>query len=75
LLEFCSCKNYSLKKQLPRKRYCEISFLALLTPEGERVFEETFPAHITHLKQRFATLDRQELEQIRVALEKIKNLF
>lgn len=51
------------------------SFLAVLTPEGERVFEETFPAHITHLKQRFATLERQELEQIRVALEKIKNLF
>lgn len=51
------------------------SFLAILTPEGERVFAETFPAHIAHLKQRFGHLDQQELEQLRVALEKIKHLF
>lgn len=51
------------------------SFIAVLTPEGERVFQETFPAHIAHLKQRFERLDRQELEEIRVALEKIKSLF
>jgi DNA-binding MarR family transcriptional regulator len=51
------------------------SFLAVLTPEGERVFAETFPAHINHLKQRFGKLDKQELEEIRVALEKIKHLF
>lgn len=51
------------------------SFLAVLTPAGERVFAETFPAHITHLKQRFERLDTQELEQIQGALEKIKNLF
>ncbi|HEY9780453.1 MAG TPA: MarR family transcriptional regulator [Leptolyngbyaceae cyanobacterium] len=51
------------------------SFIAVLTPEGERVFQETFPAHIAHLKQRFEQLDRHELEEIRVALEKIRNLF
>lgn len=51
------------------------SFLAVLTPEGERVFAETFPAHINHLKQRFGKLDKQDLEEIRVALEKIKHLF
>ncbi len=51
------------------------SFIAVLTPEGERVFEETFPAHIAHLKQCFDKLDPQELEQIHVSLEKIKNLF
>lgn len=51
------------------------SFLAVLTPAGEQVFAETFPAHITHLKQRFERLDKQELEQIQGALEKIKNLF
>lgn len=51
------------------------SFLAVLTPEGEQVFAETFPAHIAHLKQRFERLDKQELEQIRGALEKIKGLF
>lgn len=51
------------------------SFLAVLTPEGEEVFAETFPAHIVYLKQRFGHLDKQELEQLRVALEKIKNLL
>lgn len=51
------------------------SFLAILTPEGERVFAETFPAHIAYLKQRFGHLNQQELEQLRVALEKIKHLF
>lgn len=51
------------------------SFLAILTPEGERVFAETFPSHIAYLKQRFGHLDQQELEQLQVALEKIKQLF
>jgi len=51
------------------------SFLAVLTQAGERVFEETFPAHIAYLKQRFEKLDEQELEQLQVALEKVKNLF
>lgn len=51
------------------------SFIAVLTPEGERVFAETFPAHINYLKQRFGKLDKQELEQVQVALEKIKHLF
>ncbi len=51
------------------------SFLAVLTPEGERVFAQTFPAHIAYLKQRFEKLDGQELEQLQAALEKIKNLF
>lgn len=51
------------------------SFIAVLTPEGERVFAETFPAHIAHLKQRFGKLNKQELEEIQVALEKIKHLF
>ncbi len=51
------------------------SFLAVLTPEGERVFAQTFPAHIAYLKQCFEKLDGQELEQLQAALEKIKNLF
>jgi MarR family transcriptional regulator, 2-MHQ and catechol-resistance regulon repressor len=51
------------------------SFIAILTPEGERVFEETFPAHIAHLKECFGKLDKQDLELIRVALKKLRNLF
>lgn len=51
------------------------SFIAVLTPEGEQVFEETFPAHIAHLKQRFGKLNKEELEQIGVALKKLQELF
>jgi len=51
------------------------SFVARLTSEGERVFEETFPLHINYLKQRFEKLDRHELKQIQAALEKLRNLF
>ncbi|MBW4615055.1 MAG: MarR family transcriptional regulator [Desmonostoc vinosum HA7617-LM4] len=51
------------------------SFIAVLTPEGERVFNQTFPAHIYHLQQRFKKLNRQELEQIRAALKKLRELF
>jgi len=50
-------------------------FLAVLNPEGEQVFEEVFPAHVAHLKQRFGQLDQQELEQILCALKKIHSLF
>lgn len=51
------------------------SFLAVLTPEGEKVFEEVFPAHIAFLKQRFDRLCPSDMEEIRVALEKLKNVF
>lgn len=51
------------------------SFLAVLTPDGERMFEEIFPSHILHLKKRFDKLDQEELEQVRLALEKLKKLF
>jgi DNA-binding MarR family transcriptional regulator len=51
------------------------SFIAVLTPEGEKVFTETFPAHISHLKQRFDNLSDEELQQIQAALAKLKNLF
>lgn len=51
------------------------SFLAVLTPAGEQVFAETFPAHISYLKRRFAQLDAQDLEQIQLALKKLQDLF
>jgi DNA-binding MarR family transcriptional regulator len=66
-------KKGLVQRKVPPEDRC--SFLAVLTPAGERVFEETFPAHIAYLKQRFEKLDEQELEQLQVALEKVKNLF
>lgn len=51
------------------------SFLAVLTPEGEKVFDETFPAHIAYLKERFALLEPEDLPKIQAALTKLKSLF
>lgn len=51
------------------------SFLAVLTPEGEKVFAETFPAHIAYLKERFDLLEPEDLPQIQAALTKLKSLF
>ncbi|BAZ09266.1 transcriptional regulator, MarR family protein [Calothrix sp. NIES-4071] len=51
------------------------SFLAVLTPEGKRIFEEVFPAHTEYLKECFATLDIHEFEEIRIAIEKLRKLF
>ena len=51
------------------------SFLAVLTPRGERVFEEVFPEHVTHLKQFFGKLSQNELEQTIVALRRLREIF
>lgn len=56
----------------PENRRC---FMIVLTIEGDRVFEEVFPAHIAHLKERFSKLSEPELEDIRLALQKLRELF
>ncbi|WP_245940071.1 MarR family winged helix-turn-helix transcriptional regulator [Stenomitos frigidus] len=56
----------------PANRRC---FMIVLTTEGDRVFEEVFPAHIAYLKQRFSKLNEQELEEIRLSLRKLRQLF
>lgn len=56
----------------PENRRC---FLIVLTPEGDRVFQEVFPAHISYLKERFDQLDAAELEQIESALQRLRQIF
>jgi MarR family 2-MHQ and catechol resistance regulon transcriptional repressor len=51
------------------------SFTVVLTPEGEAVFREVFPVHIAYLKERFEHLDLEELERLRVLLEKLRKAF
>ena len=51
------------------------SFLIVLTPEGEKMFEQVFPIHIAHLKERFERLDSSELELLRVLLARLRNAF
>lgn len=46
-----------------------------LTPKGEELFEEVFPAHILHLKTQFEKLTESERREAVQALAKIRNLF
>jgi DNA-binding MarR family transcriptional regulator len=56
----------------PDNRRC---FKIVLTPEGERVFEEVFPAHINRLKERFSQLTEAEIEEITAVLKRVRKLF
>ena len=51
------------------------SFTIVLTLEGEKVFEEVFPAHIAYLKQRFEDLNPQELLEIQSMLKALRERF
>lgn len=56
----------------PENRRC---FKIVLTPEGERVFEEAFPKHIAYLKKRFDRLTPEDLEQTRLVLQRLREAF
>lgn len=56
----------------PENRRC---FTIVLTPEGEKLFEEIFPVHIDYLKQRFSQLSPEEMEEMRVSLKRLRELF
>ena len=51
------------------------SFTIVLTSEGEKTFNNIFPAHIAYLKERFDRLSAEELEHTRQALETLRKLF
>ena len=50
-------------------------FNVVLTPEGERLFETIFPAHIAHLKERFDRMSEAEQMRLRRALERLEQIF
>ncbi len=51
------------------------SFIAVLTPAGEKLFDEIFPAHIEYLGQRFGRLSETELETTATVLKRLRSLF
>lgn len=51
------------------------SFKVVLTPEGEKVFQEVFPAHVAYLRERFKGLSPIQLDEIRRALTLVRGLF
>ena len=51
------------------------SVTVCLTPAGEALFEQVFPAHIAYLKERFERLEPSELELLRVLLSRLRQSF
>jgi DNA-binding MarR family transcriptional regulator len=49
--------------------------IAVLTPDGERVFEEVYTRQIGDLKQRFGRLSRRELDETGRVLRRLRELF
>lgn len=50
-------------------------YMIALTPAGEAMFEQVFPAHIAYMKERFDRLDQAELEQLHSLLNKLHKAF
>ena len=51
------------------------SIRVALTAAGSALFEQAFPAHITHLKQRFDHLDAAQMKIITQSLKQLKEVF
>jgi DNA-binding MarR family transcriptional regulator len=66
-------KKGFVRREVPEgDRRC---FVIVLTPEGEQLFEQVFPAQIAYIKQRFDRLDSSDLEEILAALKKLRSIF
>lgn len=51
------------------------SFRAVLTPAGEALFSQVFPAHMDHLRRAFADAEAGEMEQLRLGLRRLRDRF
>lgn len=56
----------------PNNRRC---FIVRLTDEGDEVFKYVFPEHISYLKEYFDHLSEADLEEIRLALQKLRSIL
>lgn len=51
------------------------SVIVKLTPDGESLFEQVFPAHIIDMKQHFEGFNPSELELLKVLLSRLRQAF
>lgn len=51
------------------------SFIVMLTPEGQQLFEDIFPPHIEYLKERLQPLSPEEMAQLQSGLQRLRQLF
>jgi MarR family transcriptional regulator, 2-MHQ and catechol-resistance regulon repressor len=66
------------QKQLVRREVPEDNrrnVIVQLTPQGQQIFEQSFPSHIAHLKKRFDRLQPTELEALTDLLVQLKQAF
>ena len=49
------------------------STVVRLTPAGEALFEEVFPAHMAHLRERFAGWSRADFERLETELTRLRD--
>ncbi|MEB3295269.1 MAG: MarR family transcriptional regulator [Synechococcales bacterium] len=62
-----------VRREVPsHNRRC---FIVKLTATGEALFQRVFPAHVAYLKNRFDSLQDEELEEICLALQKLRSVF
>jgi MarR family 2-MHQ and catechol resistance regulon transcriptional repressor len=67
-----------VKKQLVKRRPSEIdrrSLLVVLTPTGQKIFEQIFPSHINTLQKAFAGFNAADYLAINQALHKLNSAF
>ena len=63
-------KKHLVQREVPPDN--RRSVIVSLTPEGEKMFEQVFPAHIAYLKERFERLEPSELELLRILLSRLR---
>lgn len=51
------------------------SIIVILTPAGEALFKQVFPAHLAYLQERFDRLEPLELELLQVLLKRLRSIF
>ncbi len=51
------------------------SVIVQLTAKGQEIFEQVFPAHIAHIKERFEKIEPSELELLKVLLSRLRQAF
>jgi MarR family transcriptional regulator, 2-MHQ and catechol-resistance regulon repressor len=67
-----------IQKQLVRREVPEDNrrnVIVQLTPQGQQIFEQSFPSHIAHLKKRFDRLQPSELATLTDLLVQLKQAF
>ncbi|MDV3350098.1 MarR family transcriptional regulator [Leptothoe sp. LEGE 181152] len=65
-------KGLVTRKTPPENRR---SVIVQLTPDGEALFDQVFPAHIADMKQHFVSFNPSELELLKVLLNRLRQTF